>query len=63
MAKARRHEITLIVRTNRPITRKQAIYTAWNHVQDYTIYGGGKEDQIEPYDEGALKVKGAPRHV
>lgn len=60
--KSRTHEITVRVTVNRPITKRQAIFAAWNAIHDHQLYGNGKDDPAEPYDTGKLRVKGAPRH-
>lgn len=54
--KMKTHLVTIRVKTDKPILRKHAVYTAWNHLQDHTIYGGGKDDANEPFGEGKITV-------
>ena len=54
---ARSHIVTIRVTADRPISRKQAQYAAWNAIHDQQLWGGGRDDPDEPYNHGRIKVR------
>lgn len=52
--KQKTHEITIKLKFDRPIYRKEAIYAAWNHLESYDIYGSGLPE--EPWGVAVIKV-------
>lgn len=54
---SRSHVITIRITVNRPISKRQAQYAAWNALHGYDLYGNGKGDSAEPFDTGKIRVR------
>lgn len=63
--KSKVHELTIKVRFDAPLTRKEARYAVWNAIQYIKLYGDGKQSKrreneegrnAEPYSYGSVKV-------
>lgn len=58
MTKRTHHEVTVKIWFDRPITKAQAQYAAWNHLNT-EIYGG--DDNREPWGEAKVRAPKSPR--
>ncbi|EUB97271.1 hypothetical protein PMI07_000847 [Rhizobium sp. CF080] len=56
--KSTTHEITIRVRFDALLSKKQAVYAVRNHLQDHTIYGDGRLNPMaaEPYSVAKIRV-------
>lgn len=61
--KQRSHLVPIRIRFDAPVTAKEARYAAWNHFQDYEMFGDGKpcrgddERDAEPYGQARVTVR------
>lgn len=56
--KQKTHEITIKLRFNRPVTKAQAQYAAWDQLSTIELYGNeDRDDPVAPYSTGKVIVR------